>query len=581
MTVITKSNFKIEVISMNKTHVNISLVTETPISETVTEMQVPIGSKLKDFAPQPDGNHPTVVAAFVNNMLKDLNYPIYCDSRIQWLDYTDTLGNKIYKYSLSLLLFVACKELYPNHELKVLHSLRNGRYCEMRGDTKLGVADFAKIEQKMQKIVQEDFPIKKDYLNRQDAIKYFHDIGYQLMADSLEIQKVHTIPVYTLRGHIQYMYSKIVPSTKYLSNFKIEAFDDGFILCEPRTFNMAICANNQDPDKFAFPKRLQDSLKNYDEWGRILGVQNVADINKAVENDDFKNLIIMAETMQQRAMQKIADSIYADFPKVKVVLIAGPSSSGKTSFCNRMAIEFRSLGLKPIVLSMDNYFVDRDKTPLGVDGKPDFECVEAIDLPHFNKQLLQMIEGKHVEMPVYDFVSGTRAEKTIPVDLTDKHILLIEGIHGINEKLTEAIPSENKRKIYISCLTQLNLDNLTPISSGDNRELRRMIRDVQFRNAPAEKTLLGWKKVRAGEEKNIFPFQENADYYFNSSLIYEFNVLRPALEEHLMQVTEESPAYTEAVRLLRLIRQFRPVAPNLVPAYSLLQEFLGGSCFEL
>lgn len=310
-------------------------------------------------------------------------------------------------------------------------------------------------------------------------------------------------------------------------------------------------------------------------------MENVADVNRMIDNDDFKNLIIMAETMQQRAMQKIADSIYKDFPKVKVVLIAGPSSSGKTSFCNRMAIEFRSLGLKPIVLSLDNYFIDRDKTPLGADGKPDFEALSAIDLPYFNKQLLQMINGEAVEMPIYDFNTGTRSERTIPVKLTDKHILLMEGIHGINPKLTANIPEENKRKVYISCLTQLNMDNLTPISSADNRELRRMIRDVQFRNSPAEKTLFGWKKVRIGEEKNIFPFQESADYYFNTSLIYEFNVLRPALEEHLSKVTQDSPAYNEANRLLKLIRQFKPVAPNLVPAYSLLQEFLGGSCFEL
>ncbi len=566
---------------MEKKYVAVELIKRTLNDESVTEIQIPIGSHLKDFAPQPDGVNPTVVAAFVNNKLKDLNYPIYCNSRIEWLDYTHNFGNKIYKFSLSLLLFVACKELYPDHELKVLHSLRNGRYCELRGGKPLGDGDFVKIENKMRQMVQDNVPIKKDYLTRADAIKYYTDLGYDLMAENLKMQKSHNIPVYTMDGYVQYMWSKIVPSAKYLGNFKIDAFDDGFIIREPRSFNMAVSAENPNSDKFAFPKRLQDSLKTYDEWGQILGVQNVADINKAVENDDFKNLIIMAETMQQRNMQKIADSIYADFPKVKVVLIAGPSSSGKTSFCNRMAIEFRALGLKPIVLSMDNYFVDRAKTPLGADGKPDFECVDAVDLPYFNKQLKQMINGEHVEMPIYDFPTGTRSAKTIPVDLTEKHILLIEGIHGINEKLTADIPAENKRKIYISCLTQLNLDNLSPISSGDNRELRRLIRDVQFRNAPAEKTLLGWRKVRAGEEKNIFPFQESADYYFNSSLIYEFNVLRPALEEHLMEVEETSPAYSEAARLLRIILQFRPVAPNLVPAYSLLQEFLGGSCFEL
>ena len=565
---------------MQKNYVEIELVGQTP-SAANPKIQVPIGTKLKYFAPQPDPNHPHVVAALVNNMLKDLNYPVYCDSQIQWLDYTHHFGNKIYKYSLSLLLYVACRELYPQYELKVLHSLRNGRYCELRGKPRLTEEDFAKIEQTMRQMVAADLPIKKSYLNRQDALRYFRSRGYTLMAENLAMETAHNIPIHILQGHIQYMYSKIVPSTKYLDNFQIQPFDEGFIIREPHSFNMAISAEPCDPDCFAFPRRLQDSLKTYDEWGRILNVQNVADINRAIENNDFKNLVIMAESMQQRAMQKIADSIYADFPQVRVVLMAGPSSSGKTSFCNRMAIEFRSLGLKPIVLSMDNYFVDRDKTPPGNDGKPDFECVEAIDLPLFNQQLLQMIQGKHVEMPIYDFQTGKRARRTIPVDLGEKHILLIEGIHGINETLTASIPAANKRKIYVSCLTQLNLDNLTPIFSSDNRELRRMIRDVQFRSAPAEKTLLGWPKVRAGEEKNIFPYQESADYYFNSSLIYEFNILRPALEEHLMEVPLDSPAYPEASRLLHLIRHFRPVAPNLVPAYSLLQEFLGGSCFEL
>lgn len=564
---------------MLKEYVEIEIQKDGAPLEPVEKLRVPVGARLKEFAPPPEEKRPTVVAAFVNNRLKDLNYPVYCDSKIEWLDYISILGNRIYKCSLSFLLYVACRELYPEHQLKVLHSLSNGRYCELRGEKRLTAADFAKIESRMRDMVAADLPIKKDYLARDDAIRYYRDINYDLMAENLQMQERVSVPIYTLGGNIQYMFSKMVPSAKYLDNFIIEAFDEGFIICEPNTFKKPplSCVSGD----FAFPKRLQASLKEYDDWGRILDVQNIADVNRAVDSDDYKNLIIMAETMQQRAMQRIADNIYSDFPKVRVVLIAGPSSSGKTSFCNRMAIEFRSLGLKPIVLSLDNYFVDRDKTPLGEDGKPDFECINAIDLPYFNCQLLQMINGEHVEMPVYDFSSGKRAERTIPVDLSDRNILLIEGIHGINPQLTTAIPEENKRKIYISCLTQINIDNLTPVSSADNRELRRLIRDVQFRGAPAESTLLGWQRVRAGEEKYIFPYQESADYYFNTSLIYEFNVLRPALEEHLAAVPEDSPAHAEAARLLCLIRQFKPTPPNLVPAYSLLQEFLGGSCFEL
>ena len=543
---------------------------------------VPLDTTLAELLPkEQDPCQPVIVAALVNNQLKDLRYPLFCDSEIEWLDYTHATGNRIFKQSLSFLLFVVCQELYPHHTLRVLHSLRNGRYCELTGEPKLEIQDFEAIAARMQELVAADLPIQKSPLSKADAIRFFRSQGDDAKANTLALCARSQVNLYTLHGHSQYLFSKLVPSTGFLDNFAIQPFDDGFVLLEPNSFQMAVCAGNRrQKEEFAFPHRLQASLKSYSTWGNLLGMSTIDDINRCIQEDDFPNLIIMAESLQQRAMLEIADEIYQDFPKVKIVLIAGPSSSGKTTFTKRLAIEFRALGLKPIVLSMDNYFLNREDTPLDENGEKDFEGIRALDLPLFNRQLLQMIAGEAVELPIYDFKTGCRSEKTIPVQLSEKHILLIEGIHGINEELTAQIPAANKRKIYISCLTQLNADQLTPISSTDNRELRRLIRDLKFRGTPTEQTLLSWKQVRAGEEKNIFPFQESADYYFNSSLLYEFPILRPMAEEHLRLVQPDSPAYAEAQRLLKLVRCFRPIAPRFVPAHSLLQEFLGGSCFE-
>jgi len=545
-----------------------------------TTIDIALGTRLKSFAPRGSAGEPPVIAAYVNNMLRDLNYPIFCDSEIEWLDYTHSLGNKIYKQALSFLLYVACRELYPTHRLKVMHSLRNGRYCELRGEQPLKYADYEKIAVKMRELVAADLQIKKSYLAKGDAIRFFKADEDELMAENLSRMDALKLPIYTLKGHSKYLFSKMVPSTGYLENFTIEPFDQGFVICEPRSYNTAQ-STAECAEQFKFPRGLQAALKAYDDWGRILKIENAADLNHAVANDDFKNLVIMAEGQQQRNLQKIADDLLASFPKVRIALIAGPSSSGKTSFTNRLGVELRSLGLSPIVVSLDNYFLNREDTPLTPDGKPDFEGLAAIDLEYFNTQLKQMLAGDAVEMPIFDFVTGKRAEKTIPVQLGETHILLIEGIHAINDALTPAIPAENKCKIYVSCLTQLNIDDLTPLGTSDNRKLRRMLRDVQFRGTSVEKTILNWPQVRAGEEQNIFPYQEGADHFFNTSLLYEWAVLRPFLEEHLAKVPESSPAYAEAQRLLCLIRFFDPTSAELVPAYSLLQEFIGGSCFEL
>lgn len=538
------------------------------------------GQTLEELRPKDWPADEPIVGAIVNNLLKDLSYPIFSTSKIEWLSVKSPLGSRILQNSLAMLLAATAVELFPRYQLKILHSMRFGRFCTLTAPDStrnIGAADVKRLEQAMQEMAKADLPIRKDIISKSESIGFFKAIGDMPKAETLKKSPDKQIALYTLYNHTRQLFSKLVPSTGYLTNFAIYPFNNGFIL----TDKYNVPADFTTGDQLTYPKALNATLENYDKWINMQNVNYACDLNRYAESDDFTNLVIMAEARQERNLQQIADCIYQAFPRVRLVLIAGPSSSGKTSFCNRLAIELRNLGLKPITLSMDNYFLDNADTPPGPDGLPDFESVKAIDIELFNRHLLQMLAGEPVNMPVFDFKTGCRSQRTIPVELSENNILLVEGIHGINEELTKDIPADTKLKIYISCMTTLNIDNLTPISTSDNREIRRLVRDVKFRNISAEKTLLTWQKVRRGEEKNIFPFQDAADYYFNTSLIYEFSLLAPLIIPHLNAIPETSPAYPEARRLLKLTACFIPGNPRAVPAYSLLQEFLGESVFEI
>jgi uridine kinase len=533
-------------------------------------------------------SEPPIMGAVINNLLKDLRYPLFCDAEIEWQDALSPLGTRIMQNSLAMLLSAAAEEIFPNYRLHIFHSLRTGRFCKLLpkdGEPPLTHADIKRLAEKMQELVQANLPIEKNQISLTDAISFCRSVGDEPKAETLTQMGDKQVALYTLNGCTHHMFSKLVPKTGCLGNFCLTPFEDGFAL--QSGYKQSKCdadksTNGADnTQKFAYPKTLNATLENYDKWINMQDINFACDLNRYIEKDDFNSLVIMAEARQSRDLQSIADDINKAFPRVRLVLIAGPSSSGKTSFCNRLALELRAYGLKPITLSMDNYFKNNaDLTP-GPDGQLDFESLSAVDTELFNKHLLQMLAGEEVAMPVFDFKSGCRSDRTIPVQLGDRHILLIEGIHGINEALTCDIPAENKLKIYISCMTALNLDDLTPISTSDNREIRRLVRDVKFRNISAEKTLLTWQKVRSGEERNIFPFQDSADYYFNTSLIYEFSLLAPLITPHLQAIPQNSPAYPEARRLLKLVSCFIPGDQKAVPAYSLLQEFLGGSVFEI
>lgn len=538
------------------------------------------GQTLEQLCPAAPAGEPPVVAAIVNNLLRDLRYPVFCDSHIEWLSATSPLGRRIVQHSLALLLSAAANTLLPGHSLIIEHSLRNGRFCRLtseQNDRALTDDDIAALEQEMRRLAEADLPITKSRVSKSDAIGFCRAIGDMPKAKTLEKLTDDQITLYTVNGHTRHLFSKTVPSTGYLRDFRLCGFDDGFILVDMNNLTPGPDGNSQ----LAYPRTLNATLDSYSNWINMQGVNYCSDLNQRVESGDFSSLVVMAEARQERTIQQIADRVSRGFPEVRLVLIAGPSSSGKTSFCNRLAIELRNQGLRPITLSMDNYFRNNEDTPLLPDGQPDFEGVAAVDTELFNRHLKLMLAGEAVEMPVFDFKTGRRSERTIPVQLGEKHVLLVEGIHGLNETLTSEIPAANKLKIYISCMTALNLDNLTPISTSDNREIRRLVRDVNSRNISAEKTLLSWQRVRTGEETNIFPFQDSADCYFNTSLIYEFSLLAPLITPYLQSIPADSPAYAEARRLLRLTECFIPADPKPVPAYSLLQEFLGGSIFEL
>lgn len=531
------------------------------------------GQTLYQLVPENEPGQMPVVAAMVGNLPKDLAYPLFCDAEVTWLDGSTPMGRRILQNSLAFLLSVAVEEQFPGYRLHIFHSLRNGRFCRLMqpdgSPAKLTEDDISRLRRAMLDLARVDLPISKVRVTREDAISYFAAIGDNYKAATLRELTDRQVTLHTLNGVTRHMFSKLVPRTSLLTDFNLAPFENGFILADAAA------------QPLAYPKTLNATLSDYDNWMHAQGVRYCSDLNAYIRRRDYNSLIIMAENNQTRSIQNIADAIREKFPTVRLVLIAGPSSSGKTSFCNRLAIELRSLGLKPITLSMDNYFRNNADLPPAEDGQPDFEDPGAIDVPLFNHQLTEMLAGRAVEMPVFDFISGSRSRRTIPVELGSDHILLVEGIHGLNEELTREIPAENKLKIYISCMTALNLDNLTPISTSDNREIRRLVRDVKFRGISAEQTLLNWQKVRRGEERHIFPYQDAADFYFNTSLAYEFSLLAPLIKPKLLEISEHSPAYAEARRLLALVNCFIAGDGVAVPAYSLVQEFLGNSIFEV
>jgi uridine kinase len=532
----------------------------------------PVGTPLEAFVKAAYGEDPDMpVAAIANGRLRELSENIRTDVEVVPIRMSSTDGARIYRRSLTFLLVVAAAELFPEAQIYVDHSLTFGGYfCRVEGHEPLTEEEIKRLESRMAEIVEEDAPITRKEVPLSVALALFRQRGDDDKLRLLKYRKKDYLTLYELHGFEDYFHGYMVPSTGYLKQFALEKYSGGFILRFPL---------RRQPTKLQPTKdypNLVAVFRRYGEWLRLIGVRDVGSLNEAVATGRIKEIVLVSEALHEQHIAEIASSILKR--GARLVLIAGPSSSGKTTFARRLAVQLKANGVLPFPLSTDDYFLDRDKTPLGEDGKPDFESINALDLDLLNHQLLDLMDGKEVQLPYYNFKTGKREEGD-RVRLSPDHIIIVEGIHGLNPALVPLVGNERIFRIYVSALTQLNLDRHNRVSTTDTRLLRRIVRDATYRGYSAQDTLSNWEKVRAGERKYIFPYQENADVMFNSALVYELSAIKPLVEPLLRQVNPDSTEYVEAKRLLAFLDWFLPCecSAMTIPGDSLLREFIGGS----
>ena len=539
-------------------------------------LEVPYGTPLQDFIKEYNIKLETeVLGALVNNKVRDLTYKIHKPAIIDFFDYMSTYGHDMYVRSLYFLLCKAVDDVLPRSvKLHIKHSISGGKYCTITNmDQPLDEDLVARIYAQMRKLVESDIPFERKGMLTPDAIRSFQEHGledkYELFKDR---DRIFT-SVYKLGDIVNYYYGFMVPSTGYLKVFGLEKYENGMLLKVPSSKNI-----NVIPKTRRFPK-LFSVYQRQKEWAEQMGVAYVCDMNRLVSENKALDTILMAEAFQEKRIASVADAIQKR-PEVKMVLISGPSSSGKTTTCKRLSVQLGVLGYHPVQISVDDFFVEREETPKDKNGKYDFEALEAVDLPLFNKTLSDLIAGKRVELPTFDFANGTKLWTGKSIQLDEKSIMVIEGIHCLNPKLTEQVPDEVKYKIFVSALTCISIDRQNPIPTTDNRLIRRIVRDYNYRGYSAVETLRRWRSVRNGEEKNIFPFQENADEMINTSLIFELGVLKPYATAILNEVPENCVEYAEATRLLKFLSFFKSIPESAIPGTSILREFVGGSKFN-
>lgn len=516
------------------------------------------------------------VSARVNNKVEDLNFKVYYNKDVEFLDITSASGMRTYVRSLCFILTKAVSELYPNGNILLEHPVSKGYFCKLCIDRTIGLDDVIRIKQRMQEIIKADLPFIRHEKHTDEIIRLFKERGMDDKVKLLETSGQLYSCYQQLGDTIDSYYGSLVPSTGYIRLFDIVKYYDGLLLRIP---------NRKNPDKLeevVKQEKMLDVFQEYHRWNEILGISTVGDLNQACNQGMATDLINVSEALQEKKIVRIADEITnrnENGQRVKLVLISGPSSSGKTTFSKRLSIQLMTNGLRPYPISLDDYFVNREDTPLDENGQHDFESLYALDLPFFEAQLKALLAGEEVELPRFNFNIGKREPSGKKLRIDDNMILILEGIHALNPALTPNIPAANKYKIYVSALTTILLDNHNYIPTTDNRLLRRIIRDYKYRSHSAEATINRWPSVRAGEEKWIFPYQEYADAMFNSALIFELAVLKDHVEPVLRKVPNNSPAYSEAHRLLRFLSHFVPVQDEELPPTSLLREFLGGSSF--
>ena len=519
----------------------------------------------------------SIVLIFFNGKMRELNKRLERDGVISFITTRDSAGHNSYVRTAQMMLVKAVRDVLKDNgndvRVKIEFALGNAIYCSVHDGVRV-TDDFArKVEDEMKRLRDKNVPVIKKTYPIDDAIELFKRQGMRDKERLFHYRRGSTINVYSMEGYYDYFYGYMLPSAGLVNLFKVQAYNGGLLLILPRQ------ENPFQIEEFEDQESLFEQLYLSTKWGDLVNITTVGDLNDAICEGSISDMILVQEALQERRIGEIAAQIFQK-RDTKIVMIAGPSSSGKTTFAHRLAIQLRSFGLRPHIISMDDYFVNREQTPIDIDGNYNYEVFEAVDIDLFNDDMLDLLDGERVEMPQFDFKAGKRVYKGRFLQLEKEDILIIEGIHGLNPRASEELPKEKIFKIYISCMTSLNIDEHNRIPSTDARLLRRMVRDARTRGNSAQHTLEFWPKVRAGEDMNIFPYQDDADAVFNSVLIYELAVIKQFAEPLLFNVRQNEPAYYESKRLLKFLEYFVGVDTAAVPTNSLLREFVGGGCFH-
>lgn len=536
------------------------------------------GTKYEVIAEEHQNDYVNQIALVtVNGKINELMKRADRDCELEFITYGDAIGHKTYVRTAIMLMLKAIKDMAGVEaaaNVKVEFAIGAGYYCSFRNGLKLEAKVIEQVKDRMGELVDMDLLVTKKAYPIDEAVALFAENGMKDKVSLFRYRRSSSINVYCMGDYYDYFYGYMMPSTGYIRHFDLFAYEDGMILLLPEAEEPEILP------EFKPRKKLFQTLLATGEWSRELGIDTVGDLNDQICSGSISDMILVQEALQERRIGEIARDI-ARREGVKFVMIAGPSSSGKTTFSHRLSIQLRTYGLKPHPIGLDNYYLNHDKTPLDADGKPDFECLEALDVEQFNQDMTALLEGKRVQLPTFNFKTGKREYSGKETCLGPDDILVIEGIHGLNEKMSYALPAESKYKIYISALTTLNVDEHNRIPTTDNRLLRRLVRDARTRGASAARTISMWGSVRRGEEKYIFPFQEEADAMFNSAMLYELAVIKQYAEPLLFGIQKGEPEYHEAKRLLKFLEYFLGVSSEELPKNSLCREFVGGSCFEV
>ena len=540
--------------------------------------EYPEGTRFLEIAKDFQGHYENdIVLVISDGKLLELYKTLEKDCFLRFLTTGDDIGLKTYRRSMSLMLVKAVYDTAGHdriRKVRIHYAAGQGYYCTIDGDISLNEVFLRQVEETMHRIVEQDLPIEKRSIHTDEAGELFHQYGMYDKEELFKYRRSSRVNLYRMGAFEDYNYGYMVPSTGYLRYFALHLYDEGFVIQLPEIANPRVIP------PFAVREKLFQVQKESMRWGDLQNIETVGDLNREIVQAGAQNMVLVQEAQQEKKIAEIAEQI-AKRGDVKFVLVAGPSSSGKTTFSHRLSIQLKVNGMRPHPLAVDNYFVNRDQAPKDERGNYDFECLEAIDVEQFNEDLRRLLLGEEVGIPTFDFITGQRKYDGRKLKMESRDILVIEGIHCLNPKLTETLPDDRKFKIYISALTQLNVDEHNRIPTTDGRLIRRIVRDARTRGTTAARTIAMWYSVRRGEERNIFPFQEEADIMFNSALIYELAVLKQYVEPLLFQITPDMEEYHEAKRLLKFLDYFLGIGTDRIPANSLLREFIGGGCFDL